>query len=109
GGPLADEEEGGEEEPGGVAEAGERLVEVEHAGRPEAERRCDCDDGYREAVEDEHDDDRREHDEGDGRVAHDERSVRARTPGRGATRCARTSRDRAGSRSGTRPRRTGSR
>jgi hypothetical protein len=39
------------------------------------------DDCYRKAVEDEHGDHRRQHEKGDGRVAHGERGVRPRTPG----------------------------
>jgi hypothetical protein len=95
---LADDEDGRDEQHHRIAEAGERLVEVEDARRPQSQRRAHGDDRHREPVEDEDDDDRREQQEGDGLVA--QRPGAA--PSAPCPTCARATRGRAGSRSGTR-------
>ena len=67
---LADDEQRGDEEHRRVAEAGERCVEVEHAGRPQRERDAERDERDREAVPDEQRRPPAEHEEGDRAVAH---------------------------------------
>jgi hypothetical protein len=48
-----------------VAEAGERLLQLENAGRPERQRDADGDDRHGKLVPDEHGDDRAQDQEGD--------------------------------------------
>ena len=60
----------GDEHHGRVAEAGQRLVEVEHAGRPQRQGRADRHDLHRDPVRDEQHHDRAEHEEDDGAVGH---------------------------------------
>ena len=67
---LADHEEGGDEDDRGVAEAGEGLVEGEHAGGVEGQRRADGHQLHRELVPDEEHDDRRQDGEADGDFIH---------------------------------------
>ena len=54
----------------GIAEARERLLEVEHAGRPQRERDADRGDRRRHDARGERDDRRRQDQVGDGGVGH---------------------------------------
>jgi hypothetical protein len=67
---LADHEQGRDEQDRGIAEARQDLVEREHPGRPEGQRRPDGDHLHREAAPYEQDDDRRDDRERDGDVVH---------------------------------------
>jgi hypothetical protein len=67
---LAHHEQRGDEQDRRVAKPGQRGVQRQDVGGPQGQRRPEGHDGHRQAVEDEDDDHRREHDEGDGLVAH---------------------------------------
>ena len=85
---LGDHEERRDEQDGGIAEAGERLLQRHHAGRVQGERDGERDHGDREAVPDEEDDGRRQDDQGDRGVVHEPVSgpaIRARGGSRAGT------------------------
>ena len=65
--PLADDEQRRDEDHRRIAEPRERLLELEHPGRPQRERDAERDDRRRHAVPDEHHHGRREDDERDRR------------------------------------------
>ena len=71
--PLADDEQGGNEEHRCIAETGQRLIQSENTGRRQGERRTHGDHLDRKLVPDEQGDDRRQHQVDDGGVGHDER------------------------------------
>ena len=74
---FADHEQRRDEDHRGIAEARERLLEVEHPGRPQRQRDADRDDGRRHAARREHHHDRRQDQVRDGGVAHLPASRRA--------------------------------
>ena len=82
---LADHEQGGDQDDCRVAEPGQRLAQVEHAGEVERQRGADGDDLDREPVPDEEHDHSGENHQADGRVAHQPHSeggARCRSPAR---------------------------